>query len=334
MDKIKRVTNKDVIQSYIFTTARYNYNVHEKRILYRIIELAQADLEGKKLDGRYTTTDTIFNNLRKVVMPASLLLNNDEDKNYHCIKKALKSLRDKSFEYVDEKGNWKVIGVIEVPEFEKYSSYINFHIHKEVWEVALNFAKGFRKYELKTAMKFEGIYSMRFYELLTGQKLPITYSIKNLKIMFKIEDKYKLVADFIRFVIIPAKIELDKSSPYSFEYQLLKTGRKITSIQFFPYEIPANRDNNLEKMQLHKKINLSWDLDKIVVNYLKDNFDFSSEEIKRNIDLLSLANEKLDLLAELSNLKSKAFRANNGPKPYIIGSLQKIINSEITKGKK
>ena len=31
--------NIPVIQSYILTTARYNYNVYEKRILYRIVEM-------------------------------------------------------------------------------------------------------------------------------------------------------------------------------------------------------------------------------------------------------------------------------------------------------
>lgn len=37
--------NKKVIQSYILTTARYKFSVTEKRILYRIIEAAQAEIE-------------------------------------------------------------------------------------------------------------------------------------------------------------------------------------------------------------------------------------------------------------------------------------------------
>jgi len=37
----------------------------------------------------------------------------------------------------------------------------------------MNFAKGYRKYELQTAMEFESVYAMRFYELLSGQKTPL-----------------------------------------------------------------------------------------------------------------------------------------------------------------
>lgn len=319
-------TNIDVIQSYLLTTARYDYSVHEKRILYRIVQLAQADLDGKKLDNTYTTTDTIFNNLREVVMPASMLLNKDESKNYAPVRKALKSLRDKSFEHIDKNGDWKVIGVIEMPKFKPRASFVSFYVHREVWDVMLDFAKGFRRLELKTAMSFETVYSMRFYELFSEKKTPITYTIDNLKIMFGLEDKYKKVNDFIKRVIIPAKTELDKKSPYSFEYKILKLGRKITSIKFYPCEIAKNRDVSLEKKQLEKQVSLSWDIDKTTVDYLEQVFGFTADEIKRNLDLFKLANSKLDLLSELSKIKRKALDANKGPKPYVIGTLKRMIS--------
>ena len=41
--------NKNVIQSYMLTAARYDFSVYEKRILYRLVELAQAELQGKDL---------------------------------------------------------------------------------------------------------------------------------------------------------------------------------------------------------------------------------------------------------------------------------------------
>jgi plasmid replication initiation protein len=49
-----------------------------------------------------------------------------------------------------------------------------------VWDVLLNFTKGFSRYDLEIAFKLESTYSMRFYELLAGQKDPIAYSIENL----------------------------------------------------------------------------------------------------------------------------------------------------------
>lgn len=32
-----KITNKEVIQSYLITTARYDFSVYEKRIIYRIV---------------------------------------------------------------------------------------------------------------------------------------------------------------------------------------------------------------------------------------------------------------------------------------------------------
>ena len=54
------IKNKEVLQSYILTTAKYDFSVYEKRILYRIIELNQNLLEGKKLNDRYQVNNTLF----------------------------------------------------------------------------------------------------------------------------------------------------------------------------------------------------------------------------------------------------------------------------------
>ena len=45
-----KITNKDVIQSYLMTVSKYNFSVYEKRILYRLVEAMQCELEGKKLN--------------------------------------------------------------------------------------------------------------------------------------------------------------------------------------------------------------------------------------------------------------------------------------------
>ena len=44
-----RITNKDVIQSYLMTVSKYNFSVYEKRIVYRLVEAMQCEIEGKKL---------------------------------------------------------------------------------------------------------------------------------------------------------------------------------------------------------------------------------------------------------------------------------------------
>ena len=49
MNMAVKITNKDVIQSYLMTVSKYDFSVYEKRILYRLVEAMQCELEGKKL---------------------------------------------------------------------------------------------------------------------------------------------------------------------------------------------------------------------------------------------------------------------------------------------
>ncbi len=319
-----KITNKDIIQSYVLTTAKYEFNAYEKRILYRLVEMMQAQTKGERLNSGFTMIKTERDD-RIITMPIASFLRNDDDENYTRVKKALRSLRNKTIEYDDGK-HWKIIGIIEKPNLE-YSGFVTFELQPEIYQAILDFSKGFRKYELKTAMEFESVYSMRFYELFSGQKSPLTYSIDNLKIMFQIEGKYKLVADFLRRVVIPAQKELNKKSPYSFEYKSLKTGRKITSIKFYPVYIAENRDENLEKKNLQKQISPRWELDKIVIDYLKQSFCFTTKEIQSNIDLLKFANQHLDLMLELSQLKVKAMNSKKSPQAYVIGTIKRILKS-------
>lgn len=81
--------------------------------------------------------------------------------------------------------------IVQSPKLDKYNSFIEFRLDKKIYEAFLNFSKGYRKYELTTAMQFESVYAMRFYELLSGQKKPLTYSIDTLKEMFSITKNTK-----------------------------------------------------------------------------------------------------------------------------------------------
>lgn len=316
------ITNKDVIQSYIVTSAKYDFTVYEKRVLYRIVEMLQAHIEGKKLQGKYTLNKNLWGDAT-LTMPLEAFLNGETDNNYDRVKDAFVRLESKSFEFDD--GNvWTKIRLVALPKIDRYSSFVKFTLAQEIYTALLDFSKGFNKYELTTAMSFESTYSMRLYELLSGQKKPITYTIDHLKIMFQVEEKYKLNTDFIRYIIENPKKELDKKSPYSFEFKINKLGKKAHSITFYPVYQPKNRDPKLEQIQLQKQVNLSWDMDKMTRDYLMENYFFTIDEIKRNIDIFKLADKHLDLILELSKFKAKAEKIKN-IKGYIINALKKML---------
>lgn len=320
-----KISNKEVLQSYILTTAKYDYSVYEKRILYRIIEVLQHLIEGKKLNEKYNIQITTQKDY-DFQIPLSSILVNEKDENYTRIKNAFKSLQKKIIEYEDNK-SWLSLNLIERPEITKNggNSYASFRVSPMIAECFMDFSKGFRKYELKVAMEFESEYSMRFYELLSNKKTPINYSIENLKGIFGLENKYKLTANFINKVIIPAKKELDSKSPYTFHYELIKTGRKITSIHFVPIYQPQFEDENLKKQKLNKQMSNQWFIPKNINDFLIHNFNFTDKELNNNLNLFENLYNNMSEEALLDFLVDIRFFASNAdnPKGFIIGSLKK-----------
>src|SRR5512132_105968 len=93
----------------------------------------------------------------------------------------------------------------------------------------------FTSIELRYAIHLQSVYAMRIYELLKqyrkiGERvLPIA----ELRDMLGIEpQKYQFINDFRRYVIDIAQREINAKTDIRFEYEELKTGRRITDIRF------------------------------------------------------------------------------------------------------
>lgn len=329
------IKNKEILQSYIITAAKYDFSIYEKRILYRQIEIEQELLSGQQLRPGVTIETNLWKD-KKFTIPVKLLLNGEEDKNHARIRKAFKDLMSKIIEY-ETSDAFGAFPLIQRFDLDKRSEFVTWQVPNEIVEVIVNFAKGFRKYELKIAMEFESVYAMRFYELLSGQKNPLTYTIEHLKDMFKIQGKYKQINDFLRFVIEPAKRELDEKSPYSFEYKINKSGRKYHSITFIPKFQPQYQDEDLEHNRLQQQLSSRWTLSKQEIDYLHNNFGFTEEEIRKNMDTFKDVLAVTDLLNELARIKSKINELNTkgkgiaNVKGYVITSLRNTVTRIVEK---
>lgn len=317
--------NKEIIQSYILTAAKYDFSVYEKRILYRIIELMSEYTKGKKLNCQYHIQESLFGDV-DIQMPTSAFLKDEKDQNYSIVKKALMDLNLKRVQFVDEeRKKWYLFNIIERPVAHMKQGFVSFRIHPIMAAAFMDFSMGHRKFELKTSMQFESVYAMRFYELMSGQSTHITFGIDKLKEMFKLENKYKQVNDFIKRVIIPAKEELDKYSPFSFEYKINKEGKKYKSITFYPVNIPKNQDPDIIKFNALKQQSLRWSISKKIENYIKDNFGITTKELELHKELLEIANKQLDLLGLLTEKKRYISDAKS-PMGYIVAMLRERVN--------
>lgn len=273
MAKIKKETepsedkaraSRQVVQSYIATTAIYDFNVYEKRVLYNLVKIAQGELEGKRIGCSLCRIEHKFPEFYMITLPISCFLIDGKDKNHARIKDALISLHQKTFTYKDDT-IWECFSIIANPVIQLRSSEVSFIVNSKVWDVLLNFSSGFSRYDLDVAFSLESPYSMRLYELLASQEEQITYSISNLKRIFKVEDKYHYTKDFIKRVIEQAKKELDAKSPVTFTYFPEKEGNKIERIRFTPVKrwIKSNPETFFKYTVKKYGIQISLSLDEL-----------------------------------------------------------------------
>lgn len=319
------VKSKEVIQGYVLTSAKYDFSKGEKLILYKLVELAQDDIKGKKLNSGYSINRTLFDDII-VEIPVKDILSAGS-KNHSQIKKALIGLRNKTIEYEND-DEWRIIGFIEKPVIKRFSEKIIFEVQPLIWEAILNFTKGYSKYELNAVLSFKSVFAMRFYELFNANNLkPQTIPIDILKKRFGLEDKYiGRPADFIKRVIDGAKKELDLKSEYSFNYTALKDGKKITKIKFVPYYIESNKNQHLYEKQLQKKTSLRFDLSQEFIRYLNE-LGFTNDGVRNNLKLFKEANQKIDLYGFLKKIARKANEAKNPP-AYVVGALRKYLKNK------
>lgn len=309
---------RQVVQSYIATTAMYDFNVYEKRVMYNLVRLAQSQIEGVVLTDNLHKICHDMKGYVHVTLPLSDFLADEEDKNHRRVKDALKSLHRKTFEYLDD-DVWECISIIALPKIALHSRQVSFIVDSRVWDVLLDFSRGFSRYDIEVAFRLESCYSMRFYELMACQKEPITYSIDALRRIFKLEDKYAFTKDFIKRVVESSKIELDQKSPVSFTYAPVKDGKRITQLIFFPVRLNAQDSSDDDYRMILRKYGSSAVLTADERRFLEE-IGFNESGINNNLSLFMDCQRNLDFIYELALIKGKC-RTKKNPCGWCIRTL-------------
>jgi len=201
--------NKDIIQSYLLTVARYDANIYAKRILTHIVNANQDYIQGEKLGGVVINIEEDLFKDRDYTFNLKNILLGDDDKNYKRVIEAFHSLQNKFIRFDDEDNNHISVPFITSVFIKRGSGIARFRMSEIVYKAFSDFTKGFRKLEFQLTLSFTSVYSIRMYELMSGQTSPLTYTIDFLKNMFELNNKYQRTSDFIKRVIDPAKKELD-----------------------------------------------------------------------------------------------------------------------------
>lgn len=225
-----------LVQDNRITSARYELTLMEKRILYILIK----DIRNKHLQTNINTT--LFNDMI-IKTDSKTLLKELKETNPKKVKDALKSLRQKSFEWQNEYPEdhelheWFEVGFINYGEWKKGGD-IEFQVSKKILPFFVELTQRFTEYSLVVAMSLKSKWSQRFYEICAqwrnagGRNI----SVNEIRDMFQLGDRYSRYAALKKYVIEVAKKELKElylkgENDVYFEYTELKKGRSVDSIR-------------------------------------------------------------------------------------------------------
>ena len=237
MDKNYVVTKSN----YFIMNSSYDLSLEEQKLILTLASMVQPEDEEFK--------PYIFR-----ISEFIKLLGVENQSKYTEVPKITKELMKKVFEIEEEnriiQTSW-LSGVI----YEKGTGCVILKFNPDLKPYMLKLSSMFTRYKLSNVLSMRSKYSPRIYEILKCNEFKkqgyIEIEVDELRKLLKTENIYPRYNDFKRKVIEQSKKELDNLTDIKFDFEEIKTGRKITSIRFY---IKSNKTKIIENKKDVKSI--------------------------------------------------------------------------------
>lgn len=180
---------------------------------------------------------------------------------YNYIMEAAKRLLDRriSVNLVDENGRLEVIETHIVTSVRRRleptqdeNLYVTLTFLPELKPFLLQLHRDFTKLDMEIFKRLKTASSIRLYQLFKSyigkQQYKIQYDLEDLKEMLGVAEKYAQYAGFKMRVLDEAQKRLSEQTDVYFEYEEVKTGKKVSAIIF--NISPDNKAKETEKLLL------------------------------------------------------------------------------------
>jgi len=233
-----------VRQPYAITVARHNFNVHELRIMTRITQALQKDMVYGKTRSELQKTllgDKIVRISTKSLMPPG-------SQNYSVVKKALKSLGQKTMviRSKDKYGSYETtVRLIMKSKYYLNNEMVEIQLDRDILPDYLSLAS-YSKYIVEISMASNSRYTMRLYQFISHwrDKTKKVVTLDELRDILELGEKYEKPKDLRKFILEPSIKDLKDRADVWFEIDKpIKSGRSITGYVFSIYKRNYNRHN-------------------------------------------------------------------------------------------
>ena len=176
---------------------------------------------------------------------------------YWAVKEALKELLEKTLHIPTDDGfimcNWVSGG-----HYVESQGEVRFMIYPKLRPYLLEAQKKFLKYRLENILSLRSSYSIRLYEILKdwlelnkryGNKAEKIINLDEFRQILEIPRSYQYSSHIKKRILEKAKAELAEHTDILFDYEEIKTGRKVTHLHFYIHPNPKNiqTDNRIQE---------------------------------------------------------------------------------------
>ncbi len=239
-----------VVTSNDLVLAKYNFSLWQKRVFNYFVGQIDKDAREFKMQRVYISDLIRFFN------------SGDGKEVYDIITNIPKQLYNLSLKipYISEEGHQRygemriITGYTKPEDREKDNAYIEFKFNDDLKPHLLELKRRFSKYDLHNIVGLQSTHSIRMFEILKSYEYQgeVRLEVEYLKTVLELGDKYKLYADFRRYVIDRSKEDLEKYCDISFDYKEIKKSRKVDEILF------TIKRNNINPTEDSSDIDVSY----------------------------------------------------------------------------
>jgi plasmid replication initiation protein len=223
------MADHNIYKSNALIEASYTLSVAEQRIILACI--AQVD-RGSPI------TDEVMYSVP--VSDIALATGSDSKSMYKELFEASRKLRrrDVSIDLEPNGGGPKSKTLeaswVQTIVYNEQEGTINLRFNKDMLPYLTELKAQFTRYHLSDVARMTSIYGIRLFEMLiqytsVGAR---EIALEDLRKWLQLHDKYTLMADLRRYVIEPAINQVNEHSPLQVDYEVMRTGRKISHLKF------------------------------------------------------------------------------------------------------
>jgi len=255
LTKVKK--NKLVVtQANELARAHQVMSLQEKRLLLLLISKIRKE-------------DVDFTTYRFSIAEIKRLLGLERDKDfYKRIDSISSKLLSRVVKMVDSRDpeSWLKFQWVSKAKLVKKNSpdnalgqtYLELQLHNEMKPLVLELRDHFSQIPFSQLIEISSYNSVRLFEILHADSLglkrkKVVYELDDLKARLGLIDKYKNFANFNKRVLSLAQREIGKSTNVNLEYKTIKSGRKVTGIEFILYEKKAGSSKKILSPSLKPK---------------------------------------------------------------------------------